>query len=97
MISLRLKLTEAAPLLDVSADYLRDVLQDFSRSKKNRRYAERVHARLLSEFFFKDELNGRWYIARTTLERVVKERNAAVLFRDPQRAAENRKRLEQLL
>ncbi|HSY50428.1 MAG TPA: hypothetical protein VLC46_16570 [Thermoanaerobaculia bacterium] len=93
MISIRVKAKEAAALLGVSVDYLWDVLQDRVEKKK---YSEATHARLLSEFFFK-ETNNRWYIARPVLERHVTQQNLAVLHRDPERAAYIHKRLESLL
>jgi hypothetical protein len=77
----------------VSVSYLQDVLQD---REKQARFPEATHARLLSEYFFK-ETNNRWYIARSIIERGVNYRNAAVFYRDPERAEESRKRLEQLL
>jgi hypothetical protein len=92
MISILVKLKDAAALLGVSHSYLCDVVEDRLDKK---RYPQATHSRLLSDFFFK-ETNNRWYIARSILDRHVSERNAAVLHRDPERAAATHKRLREL-
>jgi hypothetical protein len=91
--STRMRLKDAADLLGVSVNYLQDVLQDRLKKKK---HSEATHSRLLSEFFFK-ETNGRWYIARSVLERAMTESNLAVIHRDPERAEEIHRRLKRVL
>jgi len=97
LMSDRLKLKDAAPALDVTPAYLRGVIEDRSRAVRKRLHSEATHERLLSDLFYKDALNGRWYISRTVLEKVVRDRNSACRLRDPQEAIEIRKRLERVL